>query len=98
METLTDSRLPIHRALYFGGAWQESSSGRFIDVECPSTGQSLGRVPDADAADVARAVAAARAGFDLWRDVSPQERARAVRAAANVIREHARELAWLDAV
>jgi betaine-aldehyde dehydrogenase len=98
METLIDSRLPVHRALYFGGAWRESSSGRFIDVKCPSTGQSLGRVPDADAEDVARAVTSARAGFEVWRDVPPAERARAVRAAATVIREHARELAWLDAV
>jgi len=98
METLIDSRLPVHRALYFGGAWRESSSGRFVDVECPSTGQSLGRVPDADAEDVARAVTSARAGFEAWRDVPPADRARAVRAAATVIREHARELAWLDAV
>ena len=98
MRTSLDPRLPAQRALYFGGAWQPSSSGRFLDVECPSTGESLGRVADADAADVARAVASARAGFEAWRDVPPAERSRAVRAAAAVIREHAQELAWLDAV
>ena len=98
MNTFNDSRLPAHRALYLGGAWQPASSGRFIDVECPSTGQSLGRVPHADVDDVARAVASARAGFNIWRDVPAQERANAVRAAANVIRQHAEELAWLDAV
>jgi betaine-aldehyde dehydrogenase len=98
MNTINDSRLPANRALYFGGAWHASSSGRFIDVECPSTGQSLGRVPHADDDDVARAVASARAGFTIWREIAAQERAKAVRAAANVIRQHAEELAWLDAV
>jgi betaine-aldehyde dehydrogenase len=95
---LTDSRLPVHRGLYVGGEWQQSSSGRFVEVECPSTGQSLGRVADASAEDVARAVTSARAGFDAWRDTPSPERARAVRAAATIIREHAQELAWLDAV
>jgi betaine-aldehyde dehydrogenase len=98
METLTDSRLPLHRSLYFGGAWQPSSSGRSTDVECPSTGQSLGQVQDANSDDVARAVTSARAGFAAWRDVPSAERVRAVRAAASVIRAHAQELAWLDAV
>jgi len=96
--SLIDSRLPGRRALYFDGGWQESSSGRFIDVECPSTGQALGRVAYANADDVARAVHSARAGFAAWRDVPAHERARAVRAAAMVIREHAEELAWIDAV
>ena len=93
----SDARLPVHRALYFGGEWQPSTSGRNVDVECPSTGQSLGSVPDADADDVGRAVASARIGFHTWRDTAAQERARVVRKAASVIREHAQELAWLDA-
>ena len=93
----SDSRLPVHRALYYDGRWQQSKSGHVIDVECPSTGQSLGSVADADADDVARAVASARAGFHTWRDTAAQERARAVRKAASIIREHAQELAWLDA-
>ena len=95
--SLTDPRLPVHRALYYDGRWQQSMSGGVIDVECPSTGQSLGSVPAADADDVARAVASARAGFAVWRDTGAHERARAVRRAAAMIREHAQELAWLDA-
>jgi len=95
--SLTDSRLPVHRALYYDGRWQQSISGRVVDVECPSTGQSLGNVADANVDDVARAVASARAGFDNWRDTATHERARAVRRAAAVLRDHAKELAWLDA-
>jgi betaine-aldehyde dehydrogenase len=90
--------LPEHRRLFYGGGWHPAQSGRSLDVECPSTGESLGRVDEADASDVDRAVAAARAGFVGWRDAPAQQRARAVRAAAAILREHAEELAWLDAL
>ena len=48
-------------------------------------------------ADVDAAVAAARRGFDAWRAVAPLERARILRAMAARVREHADELAWIDA-
>jgi betaine-aldehyde dehydrogenase len=86
------------RELYYGGGWRASLSERVIDVSSPSTGEPLGRVPDANAGDVDRAVAAARAGFATWRDTPAHERARAVRAAASILRAHADELAWLDAI
>ncbi len=89
--------LPEHRALYYGGAWHDARSGRSIEVTSPSTGESLGRAFDADDADVDLAVAAAREGFAVWRDTPARERARVVRAAAAILREHADELAWIDA-
>jgi hypothetical protein len=72
MATLIDSRLPVHRALYFGGEWQPSSSGRFIDVECPSTGESLGRVPDANADDVSYTMSMTQNGNSTQRVTSIQ--------------------------
>jgi betaine-aldehyde dehydrogenase len=93
-----DARLPRHRELYYGGAWHGSTGGGAIAVECPATCESLGSVIDASTADVAKAVAAAREGFAAWRDTPAQERARAVRAAAAILRSHADELAWLDAL
>jgi betaine-aldehyde dehydrogenase len=95
---LIDSRLPQHRALYYGGAWHESTSGRCIEGRCPATGASLGTSLDATADDVDRAVAAARAGFSIWRDTPAQERAKAIREAAAILRRHAEDLAWLDAL
>lgn len=47
--------------------------------------------------DVERAVAAARAGFLVWRDVVPLERGRILREMAAILRLHADELAMLDA-
>jgi len=92
----TRYELPSRRAHYYGGAWQ-SGEGE-IAVTSPSTGERLGVVPNATVADVDRAVAAARAGFAIWRDTPAQTRAAAIRKAATILREHGEELAWLDAL
>ena len=89
--------LPSHRTLFYGGAWHASEGGS-IAVSSPSTGETLGNVVDATRGDVDRAVTAARAGFLTWRDTPAQSRAAAIRKAASVLRAHAEELAWLDAV
>jgi betaine-aldehyde dehydrogenase len=94
---VTDPRLPRHRSLYYGGAWHASVTGREISGSCPATGDALGNSVDATADDVDRAVGAARAAFPHWRDTPAQERAKTLRKAAAVLREHAEELAWLDA-
>jgi betaine-aldehyde dehydrogenase len=93
-----DARLPRHRTLYYGGAWHASAGVHEIAVSSPSTGESLGTSADATAEDVDRAVTAARAAFLLWRDAPAQERAKAIRHASAILREHADELAWLEAV
>jgi betaine-aldehyde dehydrogenase len=67
-------------------------------VSDPATGRSLGEAAEGAAADVERAVAAAGAAFPAWRDTPSQERARAVRDAAAILRAHADELATLDAL
>jgi len=92
------TRLPRQRGLYYGGAWHASAGGRETAVNSPSTGESLGTALDASAEDVDRAIAAARRAFPLWRDTPAQERAKAIRNAAAILREHAAELAYLDAL
>jgi betaine-aldehyde dehydrogenase len=97
-ERTLDHRLPQHRGLYYGGGWHASFGGREIPIACPATGESLGTAVDATAEDVDRAVIAARAAFLLWRDTPAQQRAKAIRKAAAILRQHAEELAWLDAL
>ena len=96
-EAPIQTRLPRHRQLFYGGAWHASSGAREIAVTSPATGDALGAAIDATAEDVDRAVAAARDAFLLWRDVPAQERAKAIRRASTILREHADELAWLEA-
>ncbi|MCO8272367.1 aldehyde dehydrogenase family protein [Actinoplanes sp. TRM 88003] len=52
--------------LYIGGEWVPPASAETIAVENPATEEVLGHVPAGTAADVERAVAAARAAFSSW--------------------------------
>jgi len=89
--------LPNHRTCYYGGAWHEPKSGRRADTINPGTGEILGAVADAGAADVDAAVAAAKTAFKEWRKVAPLERAKMLKRIAEVLRAHAQELAMIDA-
>jgi betaine-aldehyde dehydrogenase len=89
--------LPEHRDAFYGGKWHKAKSGRSGDTINPGTGESLGAVADCGAADIDAAVAAAKAAFPAWRDTPPLERARLLKRIANVLRDHAEELALIDA-
>jgi betaine-aldehyde dehydrogenase len=81
------------------GEWVPAASGRTFDVMDPATGQAVARVPDAAAADVDRAVGAARRAFDGgWRDVTAQERGRILFRLAEKVRAERRRLAELETV
>jgi betaine-aldehyde dehydrogenase len=93
----TDSVLPAHRDLYYGGEWHKPRGG-YAETFNPATGESLGVCAEADATDVDAAVAAARKGFATWRGVKPLQRAAMMRDFAAVMRKNADELALLDAL
>src|ERR1700746_999976 len=89
-------KLPSHREPYYAGKWQKPN-GRHVEVTSPGTGASLGQVVEGNAADAEAAIAAAKAAFSEWRRVPPLERARRLRAIAEVLRRNGDELAMLDA-
>ncbi len=84
--------------LYINGEFVASQSPATLEVIDPSTMEVIGRVPDACAADVDRAVNAARAAFDAgpWKDATAQSRGRVLFEIARIIRERAGELAVLE--
>ena len=90
--------LPRQRRCFYGGAWYEPLEGRYVQTRSPSTGELLAEVAEAGAPDVQAAVAAAQAAFDDWRQRHPRDRAALLRRCAAVLREHADELALLDAL
>jgi len=59
----------------------------------PATGEVLGQLPLADAADLDRALEVAAAGFRLWRKSTPQQRAEVLQGAARLMRERCDEIA-----
>src|SRR6195952_644486 len=84
--------------MLIGGSWVPSLNGRWTDVYSPSRRDVvIGRVPSGDAADVDRAVRAARAAFPAWRDMHFKDRQVALLRIADALAEHAEELAVLTA-
>ena len=81
--------------LFIDGQWQNAADGRTLAVFNPATGQEIGRVAHASKADLDRALAAARQGFLVWRDMPAADRAKIMRKAAALIRERAAEIAPL---
>jgi betaine-aldehyde dehydrogenase len=83
--------------MYIDGQWADAVSGRTFEAMNPATGEAMARVPDAAAADVDRAVSAARRAFDEgWRDVTAQERGRVLFRLAEAVRKRTKELAELE--
>src|SRR5215475_6663340 len=85
--------------MYVNSEWVESASGKTFPVYDPATEEVIARVPDANANDVDRAVAAARAAFDdgPWSSTTAQERGRVLFRLADKIRQNAAMLAELEA-
>src|SRR5271169_124549 len=88
--------LPAHRDPYYAGKWQKTG-GPYVEVTSPGTGESLGKVAEGNAADAQAAIAAAKAAFRDCRRVVPLERAKTLRAIAEVLRKNGDELAMIDA-
>jgi betaine-aldehyde dehydrogenase len=89
--------LPTNRGLYYGGAWHEPVTGSYAPTFDPGRGTTLCDVAESTAEDIDKAVEAARAGFLVWRDTPPLERARILKEIARILRDNARELATIDA-
>lgn len=79
-----------------GGELVEAVDGATREVLNPASGEVIARVPEGGAADVERAVAAARAARVGFRDTIPARRQELLLAMADVLDRHAEELAALE--
>jgi phenylacetaldehyde dehydrogenase len=87
---------PARRSMLIGGEWVDAISGHTIPTIDPATGRILAEIPDAGAADVDRAVAAARAAFAGWAATVPAERASILNRIADLMERHIDELSELE--
>lgn len=85
--------------LYIGGCWESPSSDSRFDLINPATEESFLQVAEAQAADMARAVAAARKAFDSgpWPWLSHAERGGYLNALADALDKRSDEIAELTA-
>ena len=81
--------------LFIGGEWVEPDGIGAIEVVNPTTEGVLGSVPEGTETDAERAVNAARAAFDSWSALPPEERAGYCEAIGARLSERVDELAAL---
>jgi len=86
--------------LFINGEWVDSTGGETLGVIDPSSGKEISRFIDATDADVDKAVAAARRAFDdgRWSDLPPIVREGIMHKLADILANHADELAELEAI
>jgi acyl-CoA reductase-like NAD-dependent aldehyde dehydrogenase len=84
--------------MIIGGEPVEAASGRRFDTTNPANGEVTASVPLADTAEVDRAVSSARRAFreGVWSHMEPRKRMEVMYRYAELIEEHALELALLD--
>jgi aldehyde dehydrogenase (NAD+) len=83
--------------LFIDGRWTRPESGAFFETVNPANETPLARVAQANAADVDRAVRAARKAYDkYWRKLKSADRAKYIYRIARGITERSRELAVLE--
>jgi malonate-semialdehyde dehydrogenase (acetylating)/methylmalonate-semialdehyde dehydrogenase len=80
---------------FIDGQRTDGASGRFGDVFDPAQGRVAARVPLADTAEVAAAIAAAKAAFPAWSETPPLKRARLMFKFKELLDTHQDELAEL---
>lgn len=94
----TQAFLAHRHGLWIDGAHVPAASGERRTVIDPATGAPIAEVAEGGAADIDRAVAAARAAFDTgpWRALRPVERERLLLRLADLIERDADLLAELE--
>ncbi|MBB2751077.1 UNVERIFIED_ORG: succinate-semialdehyde dehydrogenase/glutarate-semialdehyde dehydrogenase [Rhizobium aethiopicum] len=78
--------------LYINGRWRQGSNDDLAVVN-PASGEVIGRVSNAGAADLDDALSAAAAGFEQWRRISAFERAKLMHEAAEILRQRSATIA-----
>jgi 1-pyrroline dehydrogenase len=84
------------RKMFVDGEFVDALSGETMEVLNPATGEVIAEVPRAAEEDVDRAVAAAEAAWESWREKTPKDRMELLLKLADVIDENAEEIARLE--
>jgi acyl-CoA reductase-like NAD-dependent aldehyde dehydrogenase len=86
--------MKTYEHFYIDGGWQKPEGAETIDVRSAATEEIIGRIPKGTAADVNRAVAAARRAFDAgWGYTTTAERAEWIRKLAAALESRVQDIA-----
>ena len=81
---------------FVSGSWVDAIDGRVATIVNPATGAPIAEAPACTAADVDRAVDAARRGLPGWLETTPRERSELLLKLADRVDQHAHTLALLE--
>src|ERR671923_189129 len=93
MATVTKTKLQN----FIDGEFVDAAEGATEEVTNPANGEVIAEMQLSTEEDVDRAVAAARRAFPGWSTTTPGERAAAILKLADLLEEHAEEIADLEA-
>jgi len=88
---ITEAKVPH----YINGQWVESRAREWVDVINPATGESLGKVPISDAAEVTQAIEAAAAAYPAWRRTPPEDRIQPLFKLKQLLEDHIDDISRL---
>ena len=89
---------PLRTQLWIGNEWADADDGATFATLNPATGETIAEVARGQAAEIDRAVEAARTAFadSRWRRMNPHKRARLLWRLADLVEANADELALLE--
>lgn len=98
LSTATRHFLAREKRMLIGGEWVDAHEGGRLEVIDPATALAFTSVPDGGAADIDRAVTAARRAFDEgeWPRLRPVDRERLLLRLAELVELNAQELAEIE--
>ena len=98
MKTTVKSLEGSRQNIFIDGRFVKPNSGQYIPSYDPTTGESWYELAEADSSDVDAAVGAARAAFrnPAWRRMTQTDRGKLMRRLADLVLEHADELALIE--
>jgi malonate-semialdehyde dehydrogenase (acetylating)/methylmalonate-semialdehyde dehydrogenase len=88
---ITEAKVPH----FIDGQWVESNAREWSEIINPATGESLGKVPISDAAEVTKAIDAAAAAYPAWRRTPPEDRIQPLFKLKNLLEEHVDDISRL---
>jgi succinate-semialdehyde dehydrogenase/glutarate-semialdehyde dehydrogenase len=84
--------------LLIAGEWTSKDGREHEPVMNPATGECIGVLPHATKADLDRALDAAQEAYPAWRGMSPQDRGKILKRAADLMHERAEHIARIATV
>ncbi len=96
-ESKSAAKIEPRYDLFINGKFEKPLSKKYFSTINPATEEKLSEVADANAADVNKAVVAARTAYDkVWKKMPAKERAKYIYRIARIMQERAREFAVVE--